>query len=168
VAPLLILVVCAGSSARHTTELVARLGQAGWRVRVVARAEASMWLDHALLCQTTGFPPAVRMSDLDGSASEAPQVVLVAPATFNTVGHLASGQMNSLALSVVQEAIGRRTRTIVLPHVSRVLNASIIFQRGLSVLEHAGVHVVRDGSVCDGDCAAGAHLDTALQAAGPA
>jgi phosphopantothenoylcysteine synthetase/decarboxylase len=69
-------------------------------------------------------------------------VVLVAPCTFNSLNKLAAGIADSLALSVVAEAIGRGTPVIVAPSVNQALLDHPGFARSLSTLVDWGVSVV--------------------------
>jgi len=69
-------------------------------------------------------------------------VVLVAPCSFNTLNKLAAGIADNLALSVVAEAIGRRTPVIVAPSLNQPLLDHPRAQESLRVLPSWGVRVV--------------------------
>ena len=101
------LIVCAAPPAREAADTVGLLGAAGWRVCVVATPAALAWIDAAALATTTGHP--VR-SDFRGPDDPefAPRgdAVLVAPASFNTVNKWAAGINDTLALGLVNEALG--------------------------------------------------------------
>lgn len=69
-------------------------------------------------------------------------VVLFAPCSFNSLNKLAHGIADNLALSVVAEAIGRKTPVIVAPSLNAPLLAHPQAQASLRVLPHWGVAIV--------------------------
>jgi len=69
-------------------------------------------------------------------------VVLFAPCSFNSLNKLAHGIADSLALSVVAEAIGRGTPVIVGPSLNAPLLAHPQAQASLKILPEWGVTVV--------------------------
>ena len=69
-------------------------------------------------------------------------VVLFAPCSFNSLNKLAHGIADNLALSVVAEAIGRKTPVIVAPSLNAPLLEHPQAQASLRVLPHWGVTIV--------------------------
>jgi len=69
-------------------------------------------------------------------------VVLFAPCSFNSLNKLAHGIADSLALSVVAEAIGRQTPVIVAPSLNAPLLAHPVAQASLRTLAEWGVVIV--------------------------
>jgi len=69
-------------------------------------------------------------------------VVLFAPCSFNSLNKLAHGIADNLALSVVAEAIGRRTPVIVGPSLNAPLLAHPQAQASLETLPRWGVKIV--------------------------
>jgi phosphopantothenoylcysteine synthetase/decarboxylase len=69
-------------------------------------------------------------------------VVLFAPCSFNSLNKLAHGIADSLALSVVAEAIGRRTPVIVAPSLNQPLLDHPQAQASLRILPDWGVTIV--------------------------
>src|SRR5437870_13105440 len=69
-------------------------------------------------------------------------VVLFAPCSFNSLNKLAHGIADSLALSVVAEAIGRKTPVIVAPSLNQPLLDHPMAQASLRVLPNWGVIIV--------------------------
>jgi phosphopantothenoylcysteine synthetase/decarboxylase len=69
-------------------------------------------------------------------------VVLFAPCSFNSLNKLAHGIADSLALSVVAEAIGRRTPVIVAPSLNQPLLDHPMAQASLRTLPLWGVTIV--------------------------
>jgi phosphopantothenoylcysteine synthetase/decarboxylase len=69
-------------------------------------------------------------------------VVLFAPCSFNSLNKLAHGIADTLALSVVAEAIGRRTPVIVAPSLNQPLLEHPQARSSLGVLPTWGVIIV--------------------------
>src|SRR6202158_755898 len=69
-------------------------------------------------------------------------VVLFAPCSFNSLNKLAHGIADSLALSVVAEAIGRQTPVIVGPSLNAPLLNHPVAQASLKKLPEWGVIIV--------------------------
>ncbi len=69
-------------------------------------------------------------------------VVLFAPCSFNSLNKLAHGIADNLALSVVAEAIGRRTPVIVGPSLNAPLLNHPQAQASLKLLANWGVTIV--------------------------
>src|SRR5204863_3839281 len=69
-------------------------------------------------------------------------VVLFAPCSFNSLNKLAHGIADNLAMSVVAEAIGRRTPVIVGPSLNAPLLAHPQAQASLKTLPKWGVTIV--------------------------
>src|SRR5579859_2330192 len=69
-------------------------------------------------------------------------VVLFAPCSFNSLNKLAHGIADNLALSVVAEAIGRKTPVIVAPSLNAPLLAHPVAQASLKQLASWGVIIV--------------------------
>ena len=76
-------------------------------------------------------------------------VVLFAPCSFNSLNKLAAGVADTLALSVVAEAIGRRTPVIVAPSLNQPLLDHPVARASLRTLPSWGVTLV--GPVDTGD-----------------
>ena len=137
----LYLVVCAAPPARTTTAAVIEAAQqAGWDVSVVATPTAALWLPSGL-AELTGHPVRSETRRL-GEARYEPlaNAVLVAPATFHTINCWAAGFNDTLALGVLNEALGRSIPVAVYPWVNEALRAHPAFARNMAVLEGAGVY----------------------------
>jgi phosphopantothenoylcysteine synthetase/decarboxylase len=137
------LVVCAAPPARRIGELVALLVAQGQTVCVVATPHAVGWLDGAAFYRQTGFP--VRS---DHRAPDDPEslpkadVVVVVPATFNTINKWVAGISDTFALGILNEAFGLRLSVIAVPHAKPTLAAHPAFADSLAKLERWGVHVL--------------------------
>jgi phosphopantothenoylcysteine synthetase/decarboxylase len=77
-------------------------------------------------------------------------VVLFAPCSFNSLNKLAAGVADTLALSVVAEAIGRRTPVIVAPSLNQPLMDHPVARASLRTLPTWGVTLVGPTDTRDG------------------
>lgn len=137
----LYLVVCAAPPARTTTAAVVEAAQeAGWDVSLVATPTAARWLPPGL-AELTGHPVRSETRRPDEPQYEPlANAVLVVPATFHTINCWAAGLNDSLALGVLNEAVGRSVPVAVYPWVNEALRAHPVFAGNVASLEHTGVY----------------------------
>jgi phosphopantothenoylcysteine synthetase/decarboxylase len=136
-----LFVICAAPLARRAPDIAQALVDDGWTVVPVATPTAAAdWVDHEALERITGLavrstyrtpdePKVRRESDL----------VLVSPATFNTIGKLAHGIADDYALGVLAEALGAGRRIVMIPFVNDSLWRHPAFVPNLGALTQAGV-----------------------------
>ncbi|MEU5943753.1 flavoprotein [Micromonospora sp. NPDC047548] len=139
------LVVCAAPPAQRIGELVELLMEDAWTVCVIATPTAAAWLDRAALEEQTGYPVRVewRMPG-DPEPHPAADVLLVLPVTFNTVNKWATGASDTLALGILNEALGAGLPIHAFPRVKPALAAHPAYAAHLRLLREAGV-LVHDG-----------------------
>jgi phosphopantothenoylcysteine synthetase/decarboxylase len=101
--------------------------------RVIAPRELSVLQGNTLV--ESYFDEAILPRPPDG-------LLLVAPASFNTVNKLAAGIADNLALSVAAEAIGRQTPVLVAPSLNTPLMRNPAYTRSVAMLREAGVCVI--------------------------
>jgi phosphopantothenoylcysteine synthetase/decarboxylase len=140
----LYLIVCAAPPASESGRTIAALQDAGWDVCVVATPAALAWIDSPAISKATGHP--VR-SDFRGPDEPefAPRgdAVLVAPATFNTINKVAVGLNDTLALGLINEAIGSQSVPVALvPWVNPSLRGHPAYHPSLSWLRSVDTHIV--------------------------
>lgn len=142
----LYVVACGAGPAYQLQELVVLAHAAQWDVCVIATPMAMRFVDVPLLAQLTGH--SIRS---DYKQSETVDVlpsydaIVVVPATFNTTNKLALGIADTLAASIVCEAIGRGRPVLVVPCVNKDHYARHpAFLRSVSLLKEYGVHVLFD------------------------
>jgi phosphopantothenoylcysteine decarboxylase len=139
----LYLIVCAAPPASDTGRTVAALHDAGWDVCVVATPAALAWIDPPAISKATGHPVRSEFRAPD-EPEFAPRgdAVLVAPATFNTINKVAVGLNDTLALGLINEAIGSESVPIALvPWVNPSLDGHPAYRPGLRTLQSARVHI---------------------------
>jgi phosphopantothenoylcysteine synthetase/decarboxylase len=140
--PVLSVVVCGAGAASHITALTgAAIGQ-GWDVQVVATPAALAFIDTAAVEQETGAPVRSEYSPPGSSRSKVPDVIIVAPATYNTVCKWAFGTSDTYALGILAEMTGLGVPLIVLPYVNAALAARAPFRRAVDSLRDEGVHII--------------------------
>ncbi|HEX6683763.1 MAG TPA: flavoprotein [Candidatus Limnocylindrales bacterium] len=138
------LVVCGAPPARAIAELVKLLQDDGWEVCVIPTAAALAWLDSGAIERLTGHPVEThgRTPDEPKRLGE-PALVIVAPATFNTINKWALGINDTPALGVLNEALGAGLPIVASPYAKLSLSAHPAFDRSLAELEGYGVRLTR-------------------------
>ena len=91
-------------------------------------------------------PPGPYPVQAPGRAGPAPSpdALVVAPATFNTVNKWAQGISDTLALGLLNEAVGLGLPMIVAPWPNAALAAHPVFIRSVGLLREWGVTVLLD------------------------
>lgn len=139
----LYVVSCAAPPAREVRKLITPAQAAGWDVCLIATPQATKFLDIPALEALTKHP--VRSDyKLPGEPDvlPAPDAIIVAPATFNTINKWAAGISDTLALGLITEAIGKGLPVVALPFTNRAHAAHPAFERSVSELRSWGVHVL--------------------------
>ncbi|CAM5302895.1 flavoprotein [Streptomyces pilosus] len=139
--PFLYVVVCAAGVASDVGELIARAQERGWEVGVIATPLAmNGFFDAAAVEARTGRPiRSAWRSPGDPRPFPAPDAVVVAPATFNTVNKWAAGIADTLALGTLCEAAGLGVPVAVLPCVAGALASHPAYRDSLTRLRDMGV-----------------------------
>jgi phosphopantothenoylcysteine synthetase/decarboxylase len=139
----LYLIVCAAPPARDADRLV-QLAQAdGWDVCVIATPSARSFIDSPALEAASGHPVRSEYKQPDeADVLPAPDAIVVAPATFNTINKWAAGISDTLALGLLTEAIGKRLPVIALPFVNAAQAEHPAFQGSIDRLRAAGVRLL--------------------------
>lgn len=138
----LYLVVCAAPPVRKIGELIGLLQQHGWSVQVIATPTAATWIDNDTLADQTGhLVRATPRNPDDPNSLPLADAVVVAPATFNTINKWAGGINDTLALGILNEALGAQLPIVVSPYAKPSLTAHPAFARSLAALRDAGVHL---------------------------
>jgi phosphopantothenoylcysteine synthetase/decarboxylase len=140
--PVLALVVCAAPPALRIGELIDLLMVEGWTVCVTATPTAATWIDRDAVVQQTGYPVRVEWR-LPGEPEPHPaaDVTVVAPATFNVMNKWALGINDTLALGILNQALGAGLPVYAFPNVKAELAAHPAYEASLRQLAAAGVSV---------------------------
>jgi hypothetical protein len=115
-----------------------------WDVCLIMTPTAARWRadDLAGLAAATGHPvrSAYKMPG-EPDVLPPPSAMLVAPATFNTINKWAAGISDTLALGLVNEAIGMGIPVVAVPQVNEPLARHPALAASLATLRGAGVTV---------------------------
>lgn len=143
-------VACGAPPARDIGTLVGLAMQDGWDVCVVATPDALKWLDVPALAARTDHPVRSRYK-MPGEPDllPAPDAIIVAPATSNTINKWAAGITDTLALGLVVEATGEGLPVVAMPSTSDGLAAYPAFGRSLRILRRYGVTVLFDDDAAE-------------------
>ena len=143
--PTLALVGCAAPQVLTLPVMVQAAQDAGWRTTVVLTPTAARWLESDLptLARITGSPVRSEYSlPADPAPDGRPDAVLVAPTTVNSLHKCAVGISDTLALGVMNEAIGLG-RPLVLALACQARDVvHPAFAASVAILRGAGVEVL--------------------------
>jgi hypothetical protein len=143
--PVLYIVACGGRPAGYLAPQIKRAQAEGWETCVIATPAALKFMDTDELSDLTGH--VVRY---DWKQPEEPDVlpppdaVIVAPATFNTINKWALGISDTLALGLLNEAVGLELPIIAVPFPNVALARHPAFQANLESLRSYGVRLLFD------------------------
>ena len=126
--------------AARTADLAVALTKDGWIVDVVTTAAAKAWTDDLGLEAVVGGPGRSTQRRPGTQKANGPSdVIVVCPATFNTVAKVALGIADSYVHSVLCEAVGNRGAVVMVPMVKESLWNHPAWNDHLKVLGGAGV-----------------------------
>lgn len=143
--PVLYLVGCATPAVLEITDPIIQAQTRGWDACLIVTPTAGLWLESELedLAAVTGHPVRMRYK-LPGQPDvlPAPDAILVAPASFNTINKWAAGTADTLALGLITEGIGKQLPLVALPHLNSAQAAHSAFSRSVDQLRADGVRVL--------------------------
>lgn len=142
-AGVLYVIACGAPPAREVAKLVHLAQDQGWEVCVLTTPFGSRFVDQRELEQLTGYP--VRSEYKEPGTPDvlpAPDAVIVAPATVNTINKWASGICDTLALGILVEAIGKGLPLVALPFTNHAHAAHPAFTENIERLRTWGVIVL--------------------------
>lgn len=140
--PVLALVVSAAPPVLRIGELIDLLLADGWTVCVTATPTAATWIDLDVLARQTGYPVRVdwRLPG-DPEPHPAADATVVVPATFNVINKWALGINDTLALGILNQALGSGLPVYAFPNVKAELGAHPAYKTSLRQLSAVGVIV---------------------------
>jgi phosphopantothenoylcysteine synthetase/decarboxylase len=141
-APVLTVVVCGAGPASTVTTLTGQAVELGWTVQAVATLAALAFIDKAAVEAQTGNPVRSQYSPPGSVRSKVPDVIIVAPATYNTICKWAFGTSDTYALGILAEMTGMGIPVIVLPYVNAALASRAPFRRAVESLRDEGVRIL--------------------------
>jgi phosphopantothenoylcysteine synthetase/decarboxylase len=138
-----LLIVTGAPLAQRCPDIAAALKHAGWNVQVVPTPAATAWVDEATVSAVSGQPAVSEHRDpSEAKSSVAPDAVVVAPATFNTISKAALGIADTYAHSQLCEAMGSGLPIVMVPMINNKLWGHPALAGHLQTLIDAGVGLV--------------------------
>ncbi|WP_377521770.1 flavoprotein [Micromonospora mangrovi] len=123
-------------------ELIELLQEDGWTVCLTLTPTAATWIDREALARQTGYPVRVEWRKPREPEPHPPaDAVAVVPATFNVINKWALGINDTLALGVLNEALGAGIPVYAFPNVKAQLASHPSYNAHLRLLQAAGVGV---------------------------
>jgi len=115
----------------------------GWRVQVVATPSSLPWVDaRAVESATRTLPRSEHRSPGTPRTSGRPDLVVIAPATLNTITKLALGILDTYAHAVACEALATGIPMLVLPMINDRLWKHPALDGHLRTLTEAGAQLM--------------------------
>jgi hypothetical protein len=139
------VVVCAAPLAERIRELIEAAQARGHDVCLICTPTAARWLeaDIPALAELTGHPvrSAYKMP-AEPDVLPPAEAMIVAPLTFNTLNKWAAGISDTLALGLVNEALGNHIPIVAAPYLNDALAAHPAAAGNLETLRAAGVAIL--------------------------
>ncbi|MBL7261353.1 flavoprotein [Paractinoplanes lichenicola] len=143
--PVLYVVACGGRPASDLPAFVTQMKATGWHVCVIATPSALKFMDLDTLSALTGHKVRYDYKQPDEpDALPLPDAFVIAPATFNTINKMASGASDTLALGMLNEAIGLGLPIVAVPTPNVALARHPAFQHSVEALRSWGVNLMFD------------------------
>jgi phosphopantothenoylcysteine synthetase/decarboxylase len=142
--PVLYVIVSGAAPARDLPALISAL-TADWDTCVITTPEGARFFDVARVTELTGHPVRTSFKDPDAPDVLPPaSAFAAAPATFNTINKWAAGISDTLALGLLNEAIGLGLPIVTVPWPNMALARHPAFGRSLATLRGCGITVIFD------------------------
>lgn len=145
VTPVLYVVACGGRPAGDLPSFIPKLKTQGWEVCVIATPSALKFMDVPTLSELTGHVVRYDYKQPDESDTlPSADAIAVAPATFNTINKWAHGSSDTLALGILNEAIGLGLLVVAVPVPNIALAKHPVFRESIERLSAWGVRLIFD------------------------
>jgi phosphopantothenoylcysteine synthetase/decarboxylase len=139
----LYVIACGAPPAAQLPDFAGSAQAQGWDVCVVVTPDGAKFADAGHLAGLTGHPVRIHYKNPDELDVLPPaDAFVIAPATFNTVNKLAHGISDTLALGLVNEAVGSGIPVIAVPWPNAHLARHPVFQRSVTALREWGIRVI--------------------------
>jgi hypothetical protein len=139
-----LLVICGAGPLKDVTTLISQLLAKGWNIQAMATPSAvDIGLNLDAVQQQTGRP--VVTSAAVHRFALFPDVILVAPATANTITKLALDIRDTYPSSVLGQAVAARIPVVILPSIKKMDLEQEVFRKHIRSLRGEGVRVLLGG-----------------------
>jgi len=141
----ILLGVCGGIAAYKSADLVRRLQDAGADVRVILTAGAMEFITPLTFQALSGHPVHTDLLDVEAEAGMGhielarwADLILIAPATANSIARIASGRADDLLSAV---CLANNSKIAIAPAMNHVMWASTATQQNIKQLQQSDVDV---------------------------
>jgi phosphopantothenoylcysteine synthetase/decarboxylase len=143
--PVLYLIACGAGPARQLPDFAEFARGSGWDVCVITTPAGATFLDASRMAELTGHPVRVHYKLPDEpDVLPPPDAFAVVPATFNTINKMAAGISDTLALGLLNEAVGLGLPIVAAPWPNSALARHPVFLASVARLRDWGVRVILD------------------------
>jgi hypothetical protein len=141
--PVLYVIACGAGPASELPGFVQFAQGEGWDVCVITTPAGAAFLDRDRMAELTGHPVRIHYKH-PGEPDVLPpaDAFAIAPATFNTINKMAAGISDTLALGLLNEAVGLRLPVVAAPWPNVALARHPVFQASVAALRGWGVRVI--------------------------
>jgi phosphopantothenoylcysteine synthetase/decarboxylase len=143
--PVLYVIACGGRAAGDLVPFIRDRLAEGWDVCSIATPSGLKFVNVEELVNLTGRVVRSEYKRPDEpDVFPPPDAIVVAPATFNTINKWAHGASDTLALGLLNEAIGLQLPVIAVPTPSSALAKHPVFRESVARLRTWGVRILFD------------------------
>lgn len=137
------VIACSAPPVLDLSRLLALLDERDWTSYVILTPTAASWVDVNALADTSGHPIRVEpRTPGDPDPLPPADIVIVAPLTFNSLNKWAAGISDTLALGLLNEALGLGLPIIAAPCIKEALRRHPAYPCSVDRLRSAGVTVL--------------------------
>ena len=137
------VVASAAPPVLRLAEGVAALKRKGWVPCLILTPTAASWVDLDEIERITSYPVRVHPRlPHDRDPLPKASAILAAPVTFNTLNKWATGASDTLALGLLNEAIGLDVRITAAPVIKAALRKHPAYALSITTLRNAGVDII--------------------------
>lgn len=141
--PVLYVIATGASATSDLPVAIPRLRERGWTCCVILTPDAMKFTDPAALEGLTGYPVrSVYKQPDEPDVHPSADAFLAAPLTFNSLNRWADGHSDTLALGLLNEALGLGKPIVAVPWINPALAAHPAIPGNLDRLTRAGVTFV--------------------------
>lgn len=139
----LYVLACGAPPSRDIGVLAGLAHEQGWDVCVITSPRGRTFIDADKLEAATGHPVRSDYKDpREPDVLPAPDALIVAPATTNTINKWAAGISDTLPLGLLVEGIGKGLPTVAMPFTNKAQAAHPAFEENIARLRSWGVTVL--------------------------
>lgn len=135
------LIICGAGPAMHAVKFVEAARTSGWDCHVIATPTGATFADLDALEAASNHPVTTEHRKPGTPRRDRPNadVIVIAPATANTICKLAAGITDTYALDVASEHIGLGIPVVIVPFANSALTERAPYRRATAALIDEGV-----------------------------